>query len=249
MEKTEAKKRIEKLRGEINRHRYLYHVLDKPEISDSALDSLKHELFRLESEFPDLITPDSPTQRIGGEALEKFNKVSHSVPMLSLEDSFSLEEMEEWEERIQKLVPGERLDYFCELKLDGLAISLVYENGVLIRGATRGDGKIGEDVTQNIKTIESIPLNLRIPESLELKEIGLGGRQIERLMNSVRAGRIEIRGEAIMAKKTFQKLNKKYEEQASAGQSAKRRGRFHSPARFQNHGFAEAGFFCLFLDE
>src|SRR3989339_557935 len=116
MEKTEAKKRIEKLRGEINRHRYLYHVLDKPEISDSALDSLKHELFRLESEFPDLITPDSPTQRIGGEALEKFNKVSHSVPMLSLEDSFSLEEMEEWEERIQKLVPGERLDYFCELK-------------------------------------------------------------------------------------------------------------------------------------
>ena len=213
MEKTEAKKRIEKLRGEINRHRYLYHVLDKPEISDSALDSLKHELFRLESEFPDLITPDSPTQRIGGEALEKFNKVSHSVPMLSLEDSFSLEEMEEWEERIQKLVPGERLDYFCELKLDGLAISLVYENGVLIRGATRGDGKIGEDVTQNIKTIESIPLNLRIPESLELKEIGLGGRQIERLMNSVRAGRIEIRGEAIMAKKTFQKLNKKYEEQ------------------------------------
>lgn len=212
MTKQEAQKRIRKLREEINRHRYLYHVLDKIEISDAALDSLKHELFKLESEFPDLITPDSPTQRVGGEALDKFKKIAHSAPMLSLEDSFSLEEMEEWQKRVQKLVPGRKLDYFCELKLDGLAISLIYENGVLVQGATRGDGKIGEDVTQNVKTIEAIPLNLRIPEKSELEKIGLDSRQAHKVIGAAQNGRIEVRGEAIMTKKAFEKLNKIYQE-------------------------------------
>jgi len=172
MNLPEAEKRIKKLRSEINHHRYLYHVFDKLEISDAALDSLKNELFKLEQEFPELITSDSPTQRVGGKPVEKFQKVVHDTPMMSLFDAFSEQDMRDWEGRMQK-IKNIDYNYFCELKLDGLAMSLRYENGLFVQGATRGDGKVGEDVTLNLKTIESIPLELRIPTEAELKKIGL----------------------------------------------------------------------------
>ncbi len=216
MEKRQAKKRIEKLRKEINHHRYLYHVLDKIEISDAALDSLKNELEELELKFPDLVTPDSPTQRVGGEALDKFEKVAHSSPMLSLNDAFGEQEVGDWEERIQKIVPRFQLEYFCELKLDGLAISLRYENGILVQAATRGDGKIGEDVTQNVKTIEAVPLQLREPTEAELKKLGFENARIKKIVSAARSGRLEARGEAIMLKKTFEGLNKKYQKEDRA---------------------------------
>ena len=216
MNKQEAKKRIEKLKEEINHHRYMYHVLDKLEISDAAFDTLKNELEELELQYPDLVTPDSPTQRVGGEALDEFKKVEHAVPMLSLNDAFGQEEIKAWEERIQKLVPQAKIDYFCELKLDGLAVSLVYKNGLFVRGATRGNGLIGEDVTQNLKTIESIPLRLRQPTESELKKAGLGGQQIKKVLSSVEHGQIEVRGEAILTKKVFEELNRKYKKEGKA---------------------------------
>ena len=142
MTEEEAKKRLNKLKAEINHHRYLYHVEDRLNISDAAFDSLKNELEELELQFPDLITPDSPTQRVGGEALAKFQKVTHQVRMLSLNDAFGEEEIKAWEERLQKIVPQAEFNYFCELKLDGLAVSLVYEDGFFVQGATRGDGLV-----------------------------------------------------------------------------------------------------------
>src|SRR3989344_5234720 len=188
MDKTEAKKRIEKLKKEVEHHRYLYHVLDRQEISDAALDALKHELYKLEQQFPDLISKDSPTQRVGGKALDAFKKMAHQTPMLSIEDVFSNDELLDWQKRVQKLVPQAKFEYYAEIKMDGLAIALIYEDGILIQAATRGDGKVGEDVTQNIKTIESIPLQLRNAENYP--------------------GKIEIRGEAYMTKGVFLKLNK-----------------------------------------
>ncbi|MBI3335379.1 MAG: NAD-dependent DNA ligase LigA [Candidatus Portnoybacteria bacterium] len=164
MERKEAKKRIEELKKVINYHRYLYHVLDKLEISDAALDSLKHELQILEQQYPELVTPDSPTQRVGGKPLEKFSKVRHKVKQWSLEDAFSEVEIREWEKRLRRFLawhePG---DFVGELKIDGLHIVLTYEKGVLKTGATRGDGEAGEDVTQNLKTVEAIPLRLQKP--------------------------------------------------------------------------------------
>ena len=212
MSKEQVKKRIEKLRREIDRHRYLYHVLDKPEMSEAALDSLKNELFNLEMEYPELITPDSPTQRVGGRALDKFGKVTHETPMISLFDAFSLEDMEDWEKRLRKLT-ARKLDYYAELKLDGLAVSLRYEKGLLARGATRGDGRTGEDVTGNLKTIESIPLKLRIPSEDELREIGLKSGQAKAVLRAIQSGALEIRGEVIMTKKVFKELNRKYEKE------------------------------------
>lgn len=184
MNKQEAFARAISLRKEIDRHRYLYHVLDTQEISDAALDSLKNELEEIEKKYPDLITPDSPTQRIGGQALPEFTPAVHSSRMLSLRDMFSAEELFAWEKRNQKIVPGE-YEYFVELKIDGVAVSLLYENSLLVRAATRGDGTTGEDVTQNIKTIESIPLRLR-------KKI---------------PGTIEVRGEVYISKKAFEQMN------------------------------------------
>jgi len=186
MTKTEAKERIEKLKKTIEEHRYAYHVLDKQTMSDAALDSLKHELFLLEQQFPDLITSDSPTQRIGGKPLKQFKKISHTHRMLSMEDVFTHPEMEEWIERISKL--SHRIDgYFCMPKIDGLAMSLVYERGVLVYAATRGDGRVGEDVTQNIKTITSIPLRLHGEHVLD---------------------RVEVRGEVYFPAKAFEAFNK-----------------------------------------
>jgi len=214
MNKPEAKQRIQKLREEINRHRYLYHVLDRQEISDAALDSLKHELYKLEQEFPEFITPDSPTQRVGGKALEKFAKVAHQSPMLSIEDVFEFKEVQAWQERLRKLVPGARFDYFAEIKMDGLAVALIYQDGVLTTGATRGDGKMGEDVIQNIKTIEAIPLKLHRPNQKELdnfyKKVGPNFKKhiLEDFIARGFRGRLEARGEAFMRKDVFEKLNK-----------------------------------------
>ncbi len=216
MTKEEAKKRIEKLKEEINHHSYLYHVMDKLDISDAAWDSLKHELAELERQFPDLITSDSPTQRVSGKPLDEFKKVAHSVPMLSLNDAFGEEEIRAWEERIQKLVPQATLDYFCELKMDGLAVALVYQDGVFSRGSTRGDGKIGEDVTQNLKTIEAIPLRLRRPGETELKKAGLSEAQIKKIIAVSQKGEIEVRGEAIMTRGVFTELNRQYKKEGKS---------------------------------
>ena len=178
MTKSEAKKRIEKLKELINHHRYLYHVLDRQEISDAALYSLKKELFDLEQKYPKFTTPDSPTQRIGGRPLKKFEKVRHPKPMLSFQDAFSEKDMKDWIERIGKLLSEEekkKIDFFCELKIDGLAIELNYRDGILKTGSTRGDGIIGENVTQNLKTIGAIPLRLRGKEEIvkDFKKINL----------------------------------------------------------------------------
>ncbi|MEX2411126.1 MAG: NAD-dependent DNA ligase LigA [Candidatus Paceibacterota bacterium] len=193
MNLKEAKKRVNKLKKEINKHRYNYHVLDKETLSSTALDSLKKELFDLEKKYPKLITPDSPTQRIGGEPLDKFGKAEHIVPMLSFNDAFDQEDMNDWYERLEnyldkKLGENPSDGFFCELKFDGLAVELVYKNNILVQASTRGDGKVGEDVTQNIKTIESIPLKI------------LGKKNPEKVV---------VRGEVLITKKNFEKINKK----------------------------------------
>jgi len=208
MGKREAKNRIEKLKKVINYHRYLYHVLDKQEISDSASDSLKHELYDLEKKFPEYLASDSPTQRVGGKALEGFKKVKHKSPMLSMEDVFSLDELKRWEDYLKRLVPSKNISYFVELKVDGFAVTLIYKNGVFKRGATRGNSRIGEDVTQNLKTIESIPLRL-ITRPLKERQNKVIFRRMEEL---VKKGEIEIRGEVYMGKKDFEKLNTKVME-------------------------------------
>ena len=208
MNKEEIKQRINKLKKEINYHRYLYHVLDKTEISDAALDSLKHELQQWEEKYPELITPDSPTQRVGGQALAKFKKIRHNRRMLSLNDIFSAGEIKEWEARLARVLRQEiSFNYYCELKLDGLALAVSYKNGLLNFGATRGDGETGEEVTANIRTIESIPLALRVPSEKELAEIGLDPAAIKKLSNLLEKGEIEARGEVIMFKSDFEKFN------------------------------------------
>lgn len=207
MTKAEAKKRIANLRKEIGHHRYQYHVLDTQEISDAALDSLKHELYTLEAEFPEFITPDSPTQRIGGEALDAFEKVPHGTRMLSMEDVFTPEEFAAWELRVRKRVDAEALDYFCMPKLDGLAISLTYADGQLTIAATRGDGQVGENVTHNVRTIESVPLALRSVSASTRKKLGLPAQMPEELV---------VRGEIYMPVKAFEKLNKAREKEGEA---------------------------------
>lgn len=195
MTRLQAKARIEKLRTLINEYSYEYHVLDRPSVPDAVWDSLKRELVHLEQTYPELITPDSPTQRVNGKPLAKFEKVLHGAPMLSLNDALSSGELAEWEQRVRKLLgPRAHPRSFCEVKMDGLAVSLQYRRGVFVQGATRGDGAIGEDVTQNLKTIEAIPLRLninRLPERLRKKA------QEE----------VEIRGEVYMSRDTFARLN------------------------------------------
>lgn len=217
LSKTEALERILKLRKLIEKYRYEYHVLDTQEVSDAVNDSLKHELYTLEQAYPEFITPDSPTQRVGGAPLDKFQKITHVSPMLSMEDVFSFAELADWETRLLKIREGKPVDYYAMLKIDGLAVSLVYENGVLMTGATRGDGKVGEDVTNNIKTIESIPLSLRVPEEAELQALKKAFDLSEEVIDQVRSrsGRIEIRGEVYMPKKAFEKMNK---ERAKRGE-------------------------------
>ncbi|MFA5173466.1 MAG: NAD-dependent DNA ligase LigA [Candidatus Paceibacterota bacterium] len=194
MDKKEARKRIGKLKKLIEKHRDLYHTYDRPEISDAAFDTLKNELEELENRYPDLITPDSPTQKVGGRPLKKFSKVVHKEPMLSLNDAFSEEEMREWEERMENYLKGKvKGGYYLELKMDGLAVELVYKNGILEKGVTRGDGKVGEDITENLKTIKDIPL-----------EIKGGGKTIPE--------ELQVRGEAYMTKAEFERINREQEK-------------------------------------
>lgn len=197
MNLKEAKTRIDKLKQTISKERYNYHVLDKQTMSEAALDSLKHELYELEQQFPELITPDSPTQRVGGKPLDKFDKVQHSSPMLSMEDVFTEEEFSAWYERIGKMLGRDQFDVFCMVKLDGLAITITYEDGILVQAATRGDGKIGENITSNIKTIESVPLRL------------LESNKTEKAL----AGRFEVRGEVYFPVDEFEKYNQRLKKQ------------------------------------
>lgn len=203
MTKEEAKKRLEQLCKEIDDHRYRYNVLDKPVISDAAYDSLFHELTKIEEQFPDLITKDSPSQRVGAEPAKKFEKVRHSTKMLSINDVFDFEELKKWEERLIKLGARKAIEksgYYVELKMDGLAVSLVYEKGILKLGATRGDGVVGEDVTQNLKTIDAIPLKIVCRSKIDKL---LCSRAEKKLLDQD----LEVRGEAFLSKSDFEKLN------------------------------------------
>ncbi len=199
MDKRKASDRASKLRAEIEEHRHLYHVLDQPKLSDAAYDSLTRELRELEEKFPDLVTPDSPTQRVGGKALAKFQSVPHQRPMLSLNDVFSKEDVEKWAARLDKQLPGVKTEFYGEIKMDGLAASLIYENGVFVQGLTRGDGYTGEDVTANFRTISTIPLRLRAAKGVP---------------DQIYKGRFEVRGEVLLYKKAFEAHNAK---RAAAG--------------------------------
>ena len=191
MDKKQAKKRIEKLRREITRLRSIYHTENRPEATDDVYESLTRELRTLLQEYPQdlkIDDPNAPENRVAGRPLDKFIKVKHQIRMLSLNDAFSHTELYDWEKRVKKLLPpNSNFDYFCEVKFDGLAVSLIYENGEFTRGATRGDGFVGEDITENLRTVKSIPLSLKksFPEFLE------------------------VRGEVVMSKRTLISLNKK----------------------------------------
>lgn len=194
--KIDAKNRIDKLRNVINDYRYHYHVLDESTMSEAAADSLKHELTQLEEQFPDLITPDSPTQRVAGRALDKFAKVPHRSRMISLADVFSSEEVAAWIDRIHKVDSSAQDEFLCDIKMDGLACSLIYQDGILTQAVTRGDGLVGEDVTMNVRTIKNVPLTLRASQEF----------------SHFLSGRTEIRGEIVMFKKDFDNLNDLQEE-------------------------------------
>ena len=180
--------KILKLRDQLNDHAYRYYVLDDPTISDSEYDQLYQELLKLEHKYPELITTDSPTQRVGDQPLDGFQQITHELPMLSLGNVFTDNELVDFNHRVEDLLEQKNIDYSAEVKLDGLAVSIIYRNGVLSQAATRGDGKTGEDVTSNIKTINAIPLKLR-------------GSNIPQLL--------EVRGEVIMSKSGFDSYNKK----------------------------------------
>ncbi|MBZ5515116.1 MAG: NAD-dependent DNA ligase LigA [Acidobacteriia bacterium] len=186
-----AEREITKLRDQIRHHEYRYYVLNDPEISDYEFDQLVHRLQELERANPELLTPDSPTQRVGGQPAEEFPKVRHSAPMLSLDNTYSVDELREFDRRVRDLAGREKVEYVGELKLDGLSMALTYENGVLARGVTRGDGTTGEDVTSNVRTIRSVPLRI---DAKKLEVIG-----------SPRV--FEVRGEVIMTRPAFENLN------------------------------------------
>lgn len=190
MNRAEAEQRILKLRELINDYRYHYHVLDESIMSEAAADSLKHELSMLEKQYPDLITPDSPTQRVAGKPLDKFTKVQHTERMISLADVFSEDEVREWAITNEKLIPGGQIkSYFTDIKMDGLACALHYEDGLFVQAVTRGDGLVGEDVTHNVRTIENVPLRIEQP------------------------GHVEVRGEIVIFKKDFEELNAEQKRQ------------------------------------
>ncbi|MFZ0560464.1 MAG: NAD-dependent DNA ligase LigA [Terriglobales bacterium] len=193
-------KKIDALREKIRHHEYRYYVLDDPEISDADFDKLMNELKRLEAEHPNLITPDSPTQRVGGKPREGFVKAKHSSPMLSLDNAYSEEELRDWERRVRELSGRTDLEYMCELKLDGMSLALVYSDGHLVRGITRGDGNIGEDVTANVRTVRSVPLSI---SKDKLKKTGI---PVD----------FEVRGEMLMPIAAFRKLNEEREKQGLA---------------------------------
>jgi DNA ligase (NAD+) len=193
--RAEAKLRVEELREQLNYHSYRYHVLDEPEISDAEYDELMRELTQLEESFPELVTPDSPTQRVGATPADLFAPVEHRARMLSLDNAFSPDELRAWAQRVERGV-GSGVRYSCELKIDGVAVALTYERGTLVTGATRGDGRIGEDITANVRTVRSVPQRLQVDDPPEL---------------------LEVRGEIYLPVKAFERLN---EELTSAGQRA-----------------------------
>ncbi len=183
---TEVIERVELLRKSIEKHRYNYHVLDKPEISEEALDSLKDELVKIEEQYPELVTPDSPTQRVAGKPLDSFKKITHKAAQWSFNDAFSEEDIRAFDERVRKLA-GQKFSYICELKIDGLKIVLEYQKGKLFSAATRGNGVVGEDVTMNVRTIESVPLVLTSPIDITVEgEVWLSKKQFEKI-NAARA--------------------------------------------------------------
>jgi DNA ligase (NAD+) len=193
-----VEKKIETLREKIRQHEYLYYVLDKPELTDADFDKLMNELKRIEEEHPELVTPDSPTQRVGGKPREGFVKAKHSSPMLSLDNAYSEEELRDWERRVHELSGRTDVEYMCELKLDGMSLALLYADGRLERGITRGDGSVGEDVTLNVRTVRSIPLSIA---KEKLKKAGIPAD-------------FETRGEMLMPIAAFKKLN---EDRAKEG--------------------------------
>src|SRR5438477_3029632 len=189
--------RLESLREKIRQHEYRYYVLDDPEISDAEFDRLMNELKNLEAEHPDLVTPDSPTQRVGGKPREGFVKVPHSIPMLSLDNAYKEEELRNWERRVHELSGRKDIEYVCELKLDGMSLALRYERGKLVRGITRGDGNTGENVTANVRTVRSIPLAV----------------SAEKLKKASIPADFEVRGEMLMPIASFKKMNEERERQ------------------------------------
>jgi DNA ligase (NAD+) len=205
LKKEQAEKRIEELRKEIRRHEHLYYVMDAPEISDAEFDTLMKELKALEAEHPELLTADSPSQRVGGKPAEGFQKVRHSRPMLSLDNAYTEEELRDWDRRVHELAGSLPVEYTAELKMDGLSIALHYEAAAgggarLARGLTRGDGQIGEDVTTSVRTIRSVPLGI---SAERLKEAGVPQE-------------FEVRGETVMSQKAFEKMNKEREAEGLA---------------------------------
>jgi DNA ligase (NAD+) len=192
----DVKKRIAELRDQIRRHEHLYYVLDQPEISDTEFDKRMRELKDLEAEHPELLTVDSPTQRVGGKPRDGFIKVGHSSPMLSLDNTYNEEELRNWERRVHELTGRKDMDYVCELKLDGMSLALIYQDGRLARGITRGDGSVGEDVTANVRTVRSVPLSI---SKETLKKAGIPAD-------------FEVRGELLMPKAAFRKLNEEREQ-------------------------------------
>ena len=197
MQKDDAQQRIEKLKDWLKKWNYDYFVLDKNDVSEAARDQIKKELTELEKEFPEFITSDSPTQRVGSALSGKFAKIKHITQKQSLSDVFSNEELRDWEERIQKLVPGEKLDYISEHKLDGLNLSLIYQKGRYYKAITRGDGVFGEDVTHAVKTIKSVPLELNEVDGLKLNDYPV----------------FEVSGEVFMSKENLKKINTEGEQQ------------------------------------
>src|SRR5215468_3400521 len=187
----DIERELDELREEIRRHENLYYVLDAPEISDAEFDRLMQELKRMEAAHPELVTPDSPTQRVGGKPREGFVKVQHSRPMLSLDNAFGEEELRSWDRRVHELAGTGQIDYVCELKLDGMSMALTYKDGRLATGVTRGDGTVGEDVTPNVRTMRSVPLSV---SAAALKKAGVPAD-------------FEVRGEVIMPIDSFKRMN------------------------------------------
>ena len=185
MELKEAQKRAAELHSLLNQYGYEYYVLDEPSVPDSVYDELYKELVAIEQAFPELQTEESPTQRVGGQVLDAFQKVEHNTPMLSLGNAFNEQDLRDFDRRVKQGLGTDSYSYICELKIDGLAVSLRFEDGLFVKGATRGNGTIGEDITANLRTIRSIPLRLNKPYTME------------------------VRGEAYMPKKSFVTLNEK----------------------------------------
>ncbi|HDH81764.1 MAG TPA: NAD-dependent DNA ligase LigA, partial [Thermoplasmatales archaeon] len=218
--KEQAEKRIEELRKLIRHHNYLYYVLNKPEISDAQYDKLMNELKELESKFPELITPDSPTQRVGAPPAEQFETVKHVRPMLSLDTAMEKEEIKKFDERVKRELGISDVEYVAEPKLDGLSVELIYEHGKLVMGSTRGDGINGENVTENIKTIRAVPLVLR-SEEIPVPDV------------------LAVRGEVIMHIDDFEELNKKLIEKGEQPMANPRNGAAGSLRRLDPRETAE----------